>query len=430
MGRERARVHRLPPGLGADAGRARPPGGDGGGARAARARLDVLREQRARHPPRRGDLEGDAVRGEGALLQLGDRGHALRHAAGARRPAPRPDPQVRGRLSRHARLRDDEHEPPGAGRVPRGGGGLGGDPAGDRVHHAGGPVQRPRGDRGDRRPPPRRAGRRDRRALPARAPAPARVPRRPARADRPARHPAHLRRGGDLVPVRLRRRPGVLRHHARSLRARQGGGRRLPADGGRRPGGAHGALRPVPRGPGGVHPADRHAERQPDRDRGRARHRADPEASRDLRADARPRPGAEAGAPAICDAAGIPARVVGEGVLFEIYFTDEEITDYRSTLRADRGAARPLRPRSSGSAGSSAAPRSSTSPSSTTRPTWRRRSRRSSRQSPTCPTDPARRGGRPRARPRSRTGRPRASGRRSRARRRAPRAPCGRAPPP
>jgi glutamate-1-semialdehyde 2,1-aminomutase len=38
----------------------------------------------------------------------------------------------------------------------------------------------------------------------------------------------------------------------------------------------------------------------------------------------------------ICDGAGVPARVVGEGVLFEVYFTDGEITDYRSTLRADR----------------------------------------------------------------------------------------------
>jgi glutamate-1-semialdehyde 2,1-aminomutase len=37
-----------------------------------------------------------------------------------------------------------------------------------------------------------------------------------------------------------------------------------------------------------------------------------------------------------CDSAGIPARVVGEGVLFEVYFTDGEITDYRSTLGADR----------------------------------------------------------------------------------------------
>jgi glutamate-1-semialdehyde 2,1-aminomutase len=38
----------------------------------------------------------------------------------------------------------------------------------------------------------------------------------------------------------------------------------------------------------------------------------------------------------VCDSAGIPARVVGEGVLFEVYFTDAEITDYRSTLTADR----------------------------------------------------------------------------------------------
>ncbi len=38
----------------------------------------------------------------------------------------------------------------------------------------------------------------------------------------------------------------------------------------------------------------------------------------------------------ICDRAGVPARVVGEGVLFEIYFTDEPITDYRSTLKADK----------------------------------------------------------------------------------------------
>ncbi len=37
-----------------------------------------------------------------------------------------------------------------------------------------------------------------------------------------------------------------------------------------------------------------------------------------------------------CDRARVPARVVGEGVLFEVYFTDGEIVDYRSTLRADR----------------------------------------------------------------------------------------------
>jgi glutamate-1-semialdehyde 2,1-aminomutase len=42
------------------------------------------------------------------------------------------------------------------------------------------------------------------------------------------------------------------------------------------------------------------------------------------------------GLQAACDAAGVPARVVGEGVLFDVYFTDGEITDYRSTLAADR----------------------------------------------------------------------------------------------
>ena len=38
----------------------------------------------------------------------------------------------------------------------------------------------------------------------------------------------------------------------------------------------------------------------------------------------------------ICDDAGVPARVVGEGVLFDVFFTTGEITDYRSTLRADK----------------------------------------------------------------------------------------------
>jgi len=36
------------------------------------------------------------------------------------------------------------------------------------------------------------------------------------------------------------------------------------------------------------------------------------------------------------DAAGIPARVAGEAPVFEIYFTDRPITDYRATLTADR----------------------------------------------------------------------------------------------
>jgi glutamate-1-semialdehyde 2,1-aminomutase len=36
------------------------------------------------------------------------------------------------------------------------------------------------------------------------------------------------------------------------------------------------------------------------------------------------------------DAAGVPAQVAGEAPVFEIYFTDRPITDYRATLTADR----------------------------------------------------------------------------------------------
>jgi glutamate-1-semialdehyde 2,1-aminomutase len=38
----------------------------------------------------------------------------------------------------------------------------------------------------------------------------------------------------------------------------------------------------------------------------------------------------------LMDEAEIPARVVGEAPLFEVYFTEHEIIDYRSTLRSDR----------------------------------------------------------------------------------------------
>lgn len=38
----------------------------------------------------------------------------------------------------------------------------------------------------------------------------------------------------------------------------------------------------------------------------------------------------------LMDEAEIPAKVVGESPLFDVFFTDEEITDYRSTLRANK----------------------------------------------------------------------------------------------
>ena len=46
------------------------------------------------------------------------------------------------------------------------------------------------------------------------------------------------------------------------------------------------------------------------------------------------------------DAAGLPAQVAGEAPVFEIYFTDRPITDYRATLTADRGAPPPRSPTS------------------------------------------------------------------------------------
>ena len=51
----------------------RPPasGSDRGGARSARSRHHLLREQRSGHPARRSDLRSDAVRGEGALTSSG-----------------------------------------------------------------------------------------------------------------------------------------------------------------------------------------------------------------------------------------------------------------------------------------------------------------------------------------------------------------------
>jgi glutamate-1-semialdehyde 2,1-aminomutase len=39
---------------------------------------------------------------------------------------------------------------------------------------------------------------------------------------------------------------------------------------------------------------------------------------------------------AAADAANLPAHVAGEAPVFEIYFTDRPITDYRATLTADR----------------------------------------------------------------------------------------------
>ena len=74
------------------------------------------------------------------------RGDVLRAAAGARRDRPDEDPQVRGRLPRPSRLRDDERHSRAARRLPGAGAGLRRHPARRRQRRAGGAVQRPRRD--------------------------------------------------------------------------------------------------------------------------------------------------------------------------------------------------------------------------------------------------------------------------------------------
>ena len=82
---------------------------DGGGAGAGAARHDLLRQQPAGHAACRRDRRGRAVRRAGAfrLDRLG--GRSLCHARRPRLEEARQDPEVRGWLSRHERLRP--HEP-------------------------------------------------------------------------------------------------------------------------------------------------------------------------------------------------------------------------------------------------------------------------------------------------------------------------------
>ncbi len=80
----------------------------------------VLRQQRARHPPGRGDRGGGALRGAGALRLLRPEAdlYAMRVARAFR--AARQDPEVRGRLPRHERLRPDEPGAQAPRELPRG----------------------------------------------------------------------------------------------------------------------------------------------------------------------------------------------------------------------------------------------------------------------------------------------------------------------
>ncbi len=177
-------------------------------------RHDLLRQQPAWHPARRGDRRGGAVRRAGAVRVVGFRSRPLRDARRPRLHEARQDPEIRGRLSRHERLWPHEPRPEAARELPHAGAGFGGHSE-IRARGGGGrAVQRSRGG-GEPAQPARQGDRGDhRRAVPAADPAEAGLPRGPAQAHRAARHRADLRRGGDGLPLRLWRRAGLLRRDA------------------------------------------------------------------------------------------------------------------------------------------------------------------------------------------------------------------------
>ena len=79
----------------------------------------LLRQQRARHPSRRRDRRCRSLRRAGALRLHRLGGRPLRHAARPRLQGPRQDPEVRGRLPRHERLRAHEPGAQAAGNFPQ-----------------------------------------------------------------------------------------------------------------------------------------------------------------------------------------------------------------------------------------------------------------------------------------------------------------------
>ena len=111
-----------------------------------------------------------------------------------------------------------------------------------------------------------------------------------AGADRGVRDPPDLRRGEDRLPLRARRRRGVLRDHARSRDVCQGDGQRLPGGGLRR------ARRGHERAPRQGQPR-RHVRGQPGCRRGRVEDARDHPRHRRARHDPGDRP-ADPGRPA------------------------------------------------------------------------------------------------------------------------------------
>ena len=120
--------------------------------------------------------DGRALRRPGALRLLRHRGRSLRHAGGPRLPQARQDPEVRGRLSRHERLRADVAGAQAARQLPAPDARLGRHSQVSAGRDAGRGLQRHRHGRKPDRGAEGRAGRRDRRAVPAPDPAQARLP--------------------------------------------------------------------------------------------------------------------------------------------------------------------------------------------------------------------------------------------------------------
>ena len=104
--------------------------------------------------------------------------------------------EVRGRISRHQRLRPHELHTHGHRRVSPSRAQQRGDTQGHPGPDAGGPLQRSDHHLGHSGGPPRRVGRGDRGAAAAGAGPPARLPAGPERPDPSLRHPADFRRGG------------------------------------------------------------------------------------------------------------------------------------------------------------------------------------------------------------------------------------------
>ena len=217
VGRRRPRVHRLLDGARRPVPGSLPPGSRRGGPAAGRAWHALRRLPRAGGGVGGVDHPAHPLRRAGPLHHVRHRGDPPGHPPGARLHGPAQGREVHRPLPRLARrgLRGGE---PALRRAD-----VGRDPRRGPRRGPARPAQRHRGARAAPREPQRyrrrhpRAERRAGRRLPDRP----RIPEGPPSAHSGPRHGAHLRRGHHRVPIRTRRRPGVLRRDAGHDDARQ-----------------------------------------------------------------------------------------------------------------------------------------------------------------------------------------------------------------